>query len=113
MLHIFYNIILFLFDMIINNPLFYFKVVHIPIVQASIISCLSLIGGFDSRPRIGGKVCIEDGGRTGVIAGINYHGKITIQYDDGSGKRVPISGGSLFMSLSVSFCLPLPLSLFL
>jgi len=60
--------------------------------QASIISCLSLIGGFDSRPRIGGKVCIEDGGRTGVIAGINYHGKITIQYDDGSVKRVPISG---------------------
>ena len=28
--------------------------------QASIISCLSLIGGFDSRPRIGGLVNSED-----------------------------------------------------
>ena len=85
----------------INNVFVYFKNTHIPIVQASIISCLSLIGGFDSRPRIGGKVCIEDGGRTGVIAGINYHGKITIQYDDGSVKRVPISGGISIYVLSV------------
>ena len=27
-----------------------------------------------------------------MICGINYHGKITIQYEDGSMKRVPISG---------------------
>ena len=58
--------------------------------QSSIISCLSLIGGFDTRPRIGGKVTLDDG-RSGIICGVNYHGKILIQQADGVQKKVPIS----------------------
>ena len=46
--------------------------------QASIISCLSLIGGFDSRPRIGGLVDSADAA-SGTVCSINHHGKILIQ----------------------------------
>ena len=47
--------------------------------QAAVISCLSLIGGFDPRPRIGGRVQTEDGGR-GVVAGINYQVKQAVDF---------------------------------
>ena len=70
--------------------------------QSSVISCLSLIGGFDSRPRIGGKVILDDG-NTGIICGINYHGKIMIQNDEGHQKKIPIS--SVNPALDGSFAL--------
>ena len=46
--------------------------------QSAIISSLSLIGGLDTRPRLGGRVNCDDG-LAGVICGISAHGKVVVQ----------------------------------
>ena len=58
--------------------------------QSAIISSLSIIGGFDSRPRLGGLVTTEDGA-SAVICGINVHGKVMVQTPDGDMKRLPLA----------------------
>jgi E3 ubiquitin-protein ligase HERC2 len=77
--------------------------------QSSIISCLSLIGGFDSRPRIGGLVKLDDGNVGGstaaaaaVVCGVSRHGKLAIQIKDGRQRKVPISCVSPVRSLGFS-----------
>ena len=59
--------------------------------QSAIISSLSIIGGFDSRPRLGGKVNTEEGG-SGIICGINVHGKVVVQTTEGDLRRMPLAG---------------------
>ena len=59
--------------------------------QSAIISSLSIIGGFDSRPRLGGKVNTEEGG-SGIICGINVHGKVVVQTTEGDLRRMPLGG---------------------
>ena len=58
--------------------------------QSAIISSLSLIGGFDPRPRLGGQVVCDDA-QTGTICGINVHGKVVIQMFSGELKRMTLS----------------------
>ena len=58
--------------------------------QSAIISSLSMIGGFDSRPRLGGQVNSDDGS-TAIICGINVHGKVMIQQSDGEVKKISLS----------------------
>ena len=76
--------------------------------QSSVISCLSLIGGFDSRPRIGGLIRLEDssGGSNAssaaVVCGVSRHGKLAIQLADGRQRKFPISCVSPVRSLGFS-----------
>ena len=58
--------------------------------QSAIISSLSLIGGFDPRPRLGGQVMVDDS-VPGVICGINAHGKVIIQLSSGELKRMTLA----------------------
>jgi E3 ubiquitin-protein ligase HERC2 len=59
--------------------------------QSAIISSLSLMGGFDPRPRLGGAV-VTDEGANGIICGINVHGKVVIQNrEDGEVKKLPLA----------------------
>ena len=58
--------------------------------QAAIISSLSLIGGFDPRPRLGGQVVCDET-QPGVICGVNVHGKVLLQTAAGEVRRVPLS----------------------
>lgn len=64
-----------------------------------ISACLAIIGGFDSRLRIGGMVSINENGKenfhgseqTGVLCKISSGGKMYLQDDFGVVKRCPIS----------------------
>ena len=58
--------------------------------QSAIISSLSLIGGFDCRPRLGGQIFSDDN-QPGIICGINVHGKVVIQLHTGEVKRVQLA----------------------
>ena len=58
--------------------------------QAAIISSLSLIGGFDPRPRLGGRVTWDET-TSGVICGINVSGKVIIQTGSGELRRIPVT----------------------
>ena len=58
--------------------------------QSAIISSLSLIGGFDPRPRLGGHVLCDEN-QSGVICGINIHGKVLVQMTTGDLKRMTLS----------------------
>ena len=57
--------------------------------QSSIMASLALIGDFDPRPRIGGKVLLpNESSSVGVITKINMHGKLLIQLlEDTSGEE--------------------------
>ena len=50
--------------------------------QYDVMAALTLIGGIDDRPRLGGRVSHENFGK-GTIAKITPKGKIHIQFDDG------------------------------
>ncbi len=59
--------------------------------QSSIIASLSLIGGFDSRPRLGGLVTLDSGFK-GVISRIDSRGKIFAQMlDSNETKKVALT----------------------
>ena len=49
--------------------------------QGSVMAVLAVIGGVDSRPRLGGLVHHKDWGQ-GTVSRIAPNGKVTIQYDD-------------------------------
>lgn len=51
--------------------------------EASILAMMAVIGGVDSRPRLGGVVKIDDAG-IGTISKITPRGKILIQMSDGT-----------------------------
>ena len=59
--------------------------------QSAIISSLSLIGGFDPRPRLGGRVTSDESALSGVICGINVSGKVVIQTGPGDLRRIPVT----------------------
>ena len=58
--------------------------------QSAIISSLSIIGGFDCRPRLGGMVTTEEG-HSAIICGINVHGKVVVQGPEGDVRRMPLA----------------------
>ena len=59
--------------------------------QSSIIASLSLIGGFDPRPRLGGTILL-DSGLKGVISRIDSRGKVLAQmFDTNEVKKVPLT----------------------
>lgn len=55
--------------------------------QGSVMAVLAVIGGVDSRPRLGGLVHHKDWGQ-GTISRIAPNGKVTIQYDDQSKPKI-------------------------
>ena len=59
--------------------------------QSSIIASLSLIGGFDPRPRLGGTILL-DSGLKGIISRIDSRGKVLAQiFDTNEVKKVPLT----------------------
>lgn len=51
--------------------------------EASVLAMMAIIGGVDSRPRLGGVVKIDDVG-TGTVSKITPRGKILVQMNDGT-----------------------------
>ena len=64
--------------------------------QSSIMASLALIGDFDPRPRLGGRVLLSnENSNVGVITKINDHGKLLIQIlEDNSEEKVPCRNDS-------------------
>ena len=59
--------------------------------QSSIIASLSLIGGFDPRPRLGGSITLDTGLR-GVVSRIDSRGKVLAQiFDSNEIKKVSLN----------------------
>lgn len=60
--------------------------------QSSIMASLALIGGFDKRPRLGGRVILADSGCSGLVSRINARGKILVRLlDRNEVRKVPLS----------------------
>ena len=63
--------------------------------QSSIMASLSLIGGFDARPRLGGTVVANAGSADsaaarGVVCKINAHGKLLVQMAGGGVRKLAL-----------------------
>lgn len=59
--------------------------------QGSVMAVLAVIGGVDSRPRLGGVVQHKDWGQ-GTVSRIAPNGKVTVQCSDNSKPKIcPIS----------------------
>ncbi|XP_068082847.1 E3 ubiquitin-protein ligase HERC2 [Anabrus simplex] len=60
-------------------------------IQASVMAALTVVGGVDARPRIGGLVKTEELG-VGTVCQITQHGKLVVQlHDTGTLKKLPLS----------------------
>lgn len=72
-------------------PIFFQDGENFTVQQSSIMASLALIGGFDSRARLGGTIVTEAGLR-GVVSKIGVHGKLVVQlHDTNDVKKIPLT----------------------
>ncbi|XP_021378315.1 E3 ubiquitin-protein ligase HERC2-like isoform X2 [Mizuhopecten yessoensis] len=76
-------------------------IVMSPDPQRGVMAALTLIGGIDNRPHLGGRVC-HDLFHQGTIARITPKGKIHVQFDDGFLRACRLT--ELSACQSVEFC---------
>ncbi|KAJ8681467.1 hypothetical protein QAD02_017254 [Eretmocerus hayati] len=80
-------------DLLSDGPLFHIQMnenggENSMIIQQIVMAAVSVIGGLDKRPRIGGVVDID--GQLGTICSFSQHSKLNVQLqEDGTRRKVP------------------------
>lgn len=67
-------------------------------LHSGVLAALSLVGGIDSRPRVGGCVTSDLFESPGTVCRISHHGKLVVQLNDSSAVK----------KISLSHCKPYP-----
>lgn len=80
-------------DLLSDGPLFHIQMnenggENSSVIQQTVMATLSVVGGLDTRPRIGGLVEVE--GQLGTVCKFTQHSKLQVQMlESGSRRKVP------------------------